>query len=667
MKYRKEKLANLFDDPLLLQFKAKIENRQKQAEKTEKRLTGDDLSLKEFANAHEYFGLHISDNEWVFREWAPNATDMYLVGDFSEWKECEQFRIEKIDPQKGIWETKIPIEKMEHKQLYKLHIYWDGGSGERIPAYARRVVQNDETKIFSAQIWEPDNKYIWSNPDFKPTDEPPIIYESHIGMAQEEEGVGTYEEFRKNVLPRIIDSGYNTVQIMALMEHPYYGSFGYHVSSFFAASSRFGTPEELKALIDEAHENGVNVIMDLIHSHAVKNENEGLARFDGTEYQYFHAGERGIHSAWDSRCFNYGKTEVMHFLLSNCKYWLDEFKIDGFRFDGITSMLYYDHGLGTDFMGYDHYFDESVDEDALTYLTLANKLIHEVKQNAITVAEDVSGMPGLGAPRKDGGIGFDFRLALGVPDFWFELVKNIPDENWFMDHMFYELTNRRQDEKTISYVECHDQAIVGSKTMAFELMDASMYSSMNNESEDIVVDRGIALHKMMRLITISTAGGGYLNFMGNEFGHPEWIDFPREGNNWSYQYARRQWSLRDNGSLRYKGLGDFDRDMVRTIRKYDVIEQKINKLYAHNDNQILVYKRGVLVFVFNFNPKDSFTDYFVTVPQGDYNLILDSDKTEYGGQGRIQQDQFIKSCLEMEKDGIKLYIPSRTAMILRKN
>jgi 1,4-alpha-glucan branching enzyme len=667
MKYRCEKRAKLLDDQLLVPFKGKIDWRKNRANETEQRLTGGKITLKDFASAHEYFGLHKSDEGWVFREWAPHAKAMYLVGDFSDWREMEEFNVSKVDVSRGVWEIKIPNGKISHGQHYKLHIYWNEGFGERIPAYARRVVQNDETKVFSAQVWDPKEQYVWEYPDYKPTSDALLIYETHIGMAQEAEAVGTFEEYRKNILPRVIKSGYNTIQIMALMEHPYYGSFGYHVSSFFAPSSRFGTSEELKALIDEAHANGINVIMDLIHSHAVKNEDEGIAKFDGTEHQYFHGGVRGEHSAWDSKCFDYGKTEVLHFLLSNCSYWIDEFKIDGFRFDGITSMLYYDHGLGTDFVGYDHYFDDSVDEDAVTYLTLANKVIHETKSTAITIAEDVSGMPGLGADINDGGIGFDFRLSLGIPDFWFEIVKKTSDDTWNMDQMFFELTNRRKDEKTISYVECHDQAIVGSKTMAFELMDANMYKYMDNDSQDLTVDRGIALHKMLRLITSSTSGGGYLNFMGNEFGHPEWIDFPREGNGWSYKYAKRQWNLRDNALLKYKGLGDFDADMVKCIGDFHIIEQYIDKCYSHNDEKILVYKRGALVFIYNFNPTKSFNNHFVTIPKGSYNLILDTDRIEYGGYGRIQSDQYIKTVSKNEQIGLSLYIPSRTALILRKN
>lgn len=664
MKHQKDEVQNLLDDPYLKPFEHKIEERKKRAEETEKELT-QNKNLTDFASGHEYFGLHKDESGWVFREWAPNATEIYLVGDFSAWEENEDFKLTKIDENRGVWEQRFSYNKLNHKDFYKLHVYWDGGDGERIPAYARRVVQDPETKLFAAQVWDPDTHYEWENKNFKPNFSAPIIYETHIGMAQEKEGIGTYEEFRKNILPRIVEAGYNTIQIMALMEHPFYGSFGYQVSSFFAPSFRFGTPEELKKLVDEAHKNGLAVIMDLVHSHAVKNALEGLSMFDGTQYQYFHDGERGVHSAWDSRCFNYGKTEVIHFLLSNCQYWIDEFNMDGFRFDGITSMLYKDHGLGKDFGSYENYFDESVDEDAVTYLILANKLIHTVKPHAITIAEDVSGMPGVGAPTEEGGLGFDYRLSLGTPDYWFKLVKNTADEYWDVDEMYHKLTDRRPEEKTIDYVECHDQAIVGSKTMAFELMDADMYDSMEVSQENLVVDRGIALHKMMRLATIAACGGGYLNFMGNEFGHPEWIDFPREGNDWSFKHARRQWSLRDNPNLKYHYLADFDKDMINLIKDNHIVDYKLIYSFSHRKDQILAFQRKDFIFIFNFHPTKAEADYLINLPEGKYELILNSDDQKYGGHGRVEPNQVFETFTENGNKGIKLYIPNRTALVLR--
>ena len=629
-------------------------------------------SLTDFANGHEYYGLHKLSKGWVFREWAPNATEIYLVGDFNGWQETERYRATRIEGT-GNWELRLSEKAITHGDLYKMHVYWNGGRGERIPAWVRRVVQDEQTGIFSAQVWQPEHAYEWSKKKFKPNTSPLLIYECHIGMGQDAEKVGSYTEFKELVLPRIIDDGYNCIQIMAIQEHPYYGSFGYHVSSFFAASSRFGTPEELKSLIDEAHKHGVAVIMDIVHSHAVKNEVEGLGNLAGDPNQFFYPGERREHPAWDSLCFDYGKDEVIHFLLSNCKYWLEEFHFDGFRFDGVTSMLYYSHGLGEAFTNYGDYFNGHQDDNAICYLTLANKLIHEVNPKAITIAEEVSGMPGLAARIDDGGYGFDYRMAMNIPDFWIKTIKELSDENWKPSSIFWEVKNRRSDERTISYCESHDQALVGDKTIVFRLIDADMYWHFKKGDENGVAHRGIALHKMIRLVTAAAINGGYLNFMGNEFGHPEWIDFPREGNGWSYKYARRQWNLVDNKELDYHYLGDFDKQMLRVIKsEKDFIKTPVQEIWHNDSDQVLAFMRGDLVFVFNFNPTTSFTDYGFLVPTGAYNVVLNSDASEFGGNNLADDSvthltNYDPLYVAERKEWLKLYIPARSAVVLRKN
>ena len=629
-------------------------------------------SLTDFANGHEYYGLHKLSKGWVFREWAPNATEIYLVGDFNGWQETERYRAKRIEGT-GNWELRLSEKAITHGDLYKMHVYWNGGRGERIPAWVRRVVQDEQTGIFSAQVWQPEHAYEWSKKKFKPNTSPLLIYECHIGMGQDAEKVGSYTEFKELVLPRIIDDGYNCIQIMAIQEHPYYGSFGYHVSSFFAASSRFGTPEELKSLIDEAHKHGVAVIMDIVHSHAVKNEVEGLGNLAGDPNQFFYPGERREHPAWDSLCFDYGKDEVIHFLLSNCKYWLEEFHFDGFRFDGVTSMLYYSHGLGEAFCNYGDYFNGHQDDNAICYLTLANKLIHEVNPKAITIAEEVSGMPGLAARIDDGGYGFDYRMAMNIPDFWIKTIKEQSDENWKPSSIFWEVKNRRSDERTISYCESHDQALVGDKTIVFRLIDADMYWHFKKGDENGVAHRGIALHKMIRLVTAAAINGGYLNFMGNEFGHPEWIDFPREGNGWSYKYARRQWNLVDNKELDYHYLGDFDKQMLKVIKsEKDFIKTPVQEIWHNDSDQVLAFMRGDLVFVFNFNPTTSFTDYGFLVPTGAYNVVLNSDASEFGGNNLADDSvthltNYDPLYVAERKEWLKLYIPARSAVVLRKN
>lgn len=667
-----KKTLNLIkNDPWLEPYSKAIEGRYEQAVSKENELTdGGKTTLSDFATGYLYFGLHRTEKGWVFREWAPNATHIYMVGDFNNWQENENYRLQK--KQNGVWEINLKENSLKHGDLYKLIVYWEGGQGERIPAWTTRVVQDEVTKIFSAQVWAPEKPYQFKKKAFKPSTDPLLIYECHIGMAQQEEKVGTYNEFREKILPRIIADGYNCIQIMAIQEHPYYGSFGYHVSSFFAASSRFGTPDELKQLIDEAHSKGIAVIMDIVHSHAVKNEVEGLGNFAGDPHQYFYEGGRREHPAWDSLVFDYGKNEVMHFLLSNCKFWMEEYKFDGFRFDGVTSMLYYSHGLGEAFVTYDDYFNGHQDDNAICYLTLANKLIHQVNPQAITVAEEVSGMPGLAAKFEDGGYGFDYRMAMNIPDYWIKTIKEKIDEDWKPSSIFWEVSNRRKDEKTISYTESHDQALVGDKTVIFRLIDADMYWHMQKGDENYRVHRGIALHKMIRLITATTINGGYLNFMGNEYGHPEWIDFPREGNRWSHKYARRQWDLVDNQNLSYHYLGDFDKAMISLIKSVKGFQATDLVEIWHNDgDQILAYKREDMVFVFNFSPVKSYTDYGFLVTPGTYEVILNTDNTLFGGNGL--SDDSVKHFTihdplykEAGKEWLKLYIPARTAMVLKR-
>ena len=657
-------------DAWLEPFAQIIEGRHNRVLNKIKELTGGKSTLSDFASGYLYFGLHRTKNGgWVLREWAPNAKDIYIIGDFSEWKELEKYRLKNLG--NGVWEVKLKKEDLHHMDIYKLSVHWNGGKGERIPAWATRVVQDEETYIFSAQVWSPEEPYKFSKKKFTPKSDNLLIYECHIGMAQDQERVGTYNEFREKVLPRVAALGYNAIQIMAIQEHPYYGSFGYHVSSFFAASSRFGTPDELKALIDEAHKLGIAVIMDIVHSHAVKNELEGLGRYDGSYNQFFYEGDRREHPAWDSLCFDYGKNEVIHFLLSNCKYWMEEYKFDGFRFDGVTSMLYYDHGLGKAFGSYNDYYDGGQDDNALTYLTLANLLIHEVNPKAITIAEEMSGMPGLALSFEKGGMGFDYRMAMGIPDYWIKMIKEKRDEDWSPSGIYWELTNRRADEKTVSYAESHDQALVGDKTIIFRLIDDQMYWHMSKDDDNMVVERGVALHKMIRLVTLATNGGAYLNFMGNEFGHPEWIDFPRQGNNWSYKYARRQWDLVDREDLKYCYLNEFDKQMIETIKSVTKFSTApIVKIWDNNNDQVLAFMRKDLLFVFNFSPVNSYSGYGLIVPRGSYVTEITTDDAEFGGFNRIDKsiehftlpDPLYK---KYRKEWLKLYLPARTAQVLR--
>lgn len=653
------------EDKLLKPFAGIIEKRHQQVLAMEREFTYRTTRLSDSCNSYLYYGLHRTNEGWVFREWAPNATAIYLLGEFNDWRKHPDYALTKVGD--GNWEIKLPLGALAHEMFYRLLVEWNGGSGERLPSHVRRVIQDEYTKIYSAQVWDPLNPYQMRHERPKRTDYP-LIYEAHIGMSTEHRRVSTFTEFRLFVLPRIVDLGYNTIQLMAVQEHPYYGSFGYQVANFFAVSSRFGTPDELKALIDTAHSMGIRVIMDIVHSHAVNNEEEGLSRFDGSYDQYFYPGERGYHPLWGSRCFDYGKHEVLNFLLSNCKYWLEEFRFDGYRFDGITSMLYWDHGINKDFTEYSLYYDGNQDESAITYLALANRVIHQVDPEAITIAEDMSGMPGVASPLEYGGMGFDYRMNMGTPDYWIKLLKEKRDEEWHVGDLFYELTNKREEERTISYAESHDQALVGDKTIFFRLVDKAIYTSMSVFDKSVIIDRGMSLHKMIRLVTIGTAADGYLNFMGNEWGHPEWIDFPREGNGWSYDHARRLWSLVDDENLRFRFLNVFDKSMIQMVNDTRVFHWRPEPLVRDNERQVLIFTRGDYLFVFNFNPEKSFPDYVFDAPSGKYTMILNTDNRNFDGLGRIDEKiEHFTRYVSPGRGQLSLYIPARTGFVLKRS
>ena len=660
-------------DPWLSPYRGDIEMRMAKYEETRAALTcGGRVSLAEFANGHHFYGFHKEQGRWRYREWAPAAESLHLMGDFNGWNRGSH----PLAPDgKGNWEIVLQGESaLPHESRVKVRVTSRGVSRDRIPLYARRVVQDYSTNDFSAQIWDPPRAFAWRSAAPPPSGAP-VIYEAHIGMAQNREGVGTYAEFAENVLPRIKAGGYDTVQIMALAEHPYYASFGYQVANFFAPSSRFGTPDELRALIDEAHRLGLRVLMDLVHSHAATNVNEGINEFDGTQAQFFRLGAHGSHEAWGTLLFNYGKHEVIHFLLSNVKYWLEEFRLDGFRFDGVTSMAFLDHGLGAAFDNYGKYFTPNTDFEALVYMQLANSLIHEMRPDALTVAEDMSGYPGMCLPIGAGGIGFDCRLAMGVPDFWVGTLKTRSDEQLDLRKMWHELTTRRPQERNIGYCESHDQALVGDKTIMFWLADKDMYDGMSMDAENVNIDRAVALHKMIRFVTLTLAGEGYLNFIGNEFGHPEWIDFPREGNGWSYAHAKRRWDLADRDDLRYRRLLEFDQAMISFAKENGVFgATDLLNLWVDDAGKLLAYRKAGLVFLLNFNPTRSFEGYELPLPHGTppgsrWAVAFDSDGARFGGHGRICGEAGYAAIDLMEKHGnvgLKIYSPSRTAMALRR-
>ncbi|XP_032401297.1 1,4-alpha-glucan-branching enzyme [Xiphophorus hellerii] len=630
--------------------------------------------VDQFTRSYRSFGVQrLPDNSLFFKEWAPAAEALFLTGEFNGW---DKFSYPYSKKEFGKWELTIPPKPdnspaVDHHTKLKVVVHTkDGDRIYRISPWAKYVTREEKSVIYDWVHWDPPQPYVHIHP--RPKKPKSLrIYEAHVGIGSPEPKIASYKNFTHNVLPRIKDLGYNCIQLMAIMEHAYYASFGYQITSFFAASSRYGTPDELKEMVDVAHSMGIVVLLDVVHSHASKNTEDGLNAFDGSDSCFFHSPPRGEHTLWDSRLFNYASWEVLRFLLSNLRWWMEEYCFDGFRFDGITSMLYHHHGIGTGFSGdYNEYFGLQVDEESLVYLMLSNHILHSLYPDCITIAEEVSGMPALCRRVEEGGLGFDYRLAMAIPDKWIQILKELKDEEWDIGNIVFTLTNRRYGEKCIAYAESHDQALVGDKTLAFWLMDKEMYTNMSTlVPMSHIIDRGMQLHKMIRLLTHGLGGEGYLNFMGNEFGHPEWLDFPREGNNQSYHYARRQFNLLDMDHLRYCQLYAFDRDMNRTEDKYGWLAAQPAYVSAkHEGDKVIVFDRANVLFIFNFHPNKSFQDYRVGVEApGKYKIKLDSDEVQYGGHGRLDHntDFFTEpQPFNGRSNSMLVYIPCRTAIVL---
>ncbi|KAK3445557.1 hypothetical protein EUGRSUZ_A01533 [Eucalyptus grandis] len=659
-------------DSLLLGYREHLDYRFGQYRKMREAIDKYEGGLEAFSRGYEKFGFTRSADGITYREWAPGAKWAALIGDFNNWNPNADVMTRN---EFGIWEIFLPNNAdgspaIPHGSRVKIRMDTPSGLKDSIPAWIKFSIQAPGEIPYNGIYYDPPDemKYVFKHSRPKRPNSL-RIYETHVGMSSTEPVINTYANFRDEVLPRIKRLGYNAVQIMAIQEHSYYASFGYHVTNFFAPSSRFGTPDDLKSLIDKAHELGLLVLMDIVHSHASNNVLDGLNMFDGTDSHYFHSGSRGYHWMWDSRLFNYGSWEVLRYLLSNARWWLEEYRFDGFRFDGVTSMMYTHHGLQVAFTGnYNEYFGFATDVDAVIYLMLVNDLIHGLFPEAVTIGEDVSGMPTFCIPVQDGGVGFDYRLHMAIADKWIEMLKK-RDEDWRMGDITHTLTNRRWLEKCVSYAESHDQALVGDKTIAFWLMDKDMYDFMALDRPSTpVIDRGIALHKMIRLITMGLGGEGYLNFMGNEFGHPEWMDFPREGNGFSYDKCRRRFDLGDAEYLRYRGMQEFDQAMQHVEEAYGFMTSEHQYISRKDEgDRVIVFERGNLVFVFNFHWNNSYTDYHVgCLKPGKYKIVLNSDDALFGGYSRIDPLAEFFTFEEWYDDrpsSFLVYAPSRTAIV----
>ncbi|KAK9673873.1 hypothetical protein RND81_12G195300 [Saponaria officinalis] len=556
---------------------------------------------------------------------------------------------------------------LQHGSKYRVYFNTPDGPLERIPAWATYVRLDGDGNQPCAVHWDPSPEcaHKWKNNSPK-RPKSLRIYECHVGISGSDPKVSSFLEFTEKVLPRVKDLGYNAIQLFGVIEHKDYFTAGYRVTNMYAVSSRFGTPEDFKRLVDEAHGLGLLVFLDIVHSYSAADEMVGLSLFDGTNDCYFHTGKRGHHKYWGTRIFKYGDVDVLQFLLSNLRWWIEEYHIDGFQFHSLPSMMYTHNGFATFTGDFEEYCNQYVDRDALLYLILANDILHFLHPNIITIAEDATLYPGLCEPSSQGGLGFDYYVNLAAPEMWLSFLENVPDNEWSMSKIVTTLMgNKIYTNKMLLYAENHSQSISGGRSFAEILFGTEVGS---NEASKLL--RGTSLHKVIRLITFTIGGSAYLNFMGNEFGHPKRVEFPTSNNNFSFELASRRWDLLSDQGLHQK-LFHFDQDMMKLDQKEKVLSRGLpNVHHVNDDTMVISYTRGPLLFIFNFHPTDSYERYSVGVDEaGEYQMILNSDEEKYSGQGAINADQYFQRSIRKRIDGfqncLQLPLPSRSAQVYK--
>jgi 1,4-alpha-glucan branching enzyme len=665
--------ANPLEDATLAAYRDFLERRARRFTGELKRIVAAYGSLRAYAALHTNLGIHKirrTDGtfSWRLREYMPNAEDLWLTTDRLNFQRHASYRFRRLE--NGVFQLSLPEDALAHGTYMELRVKPrkrgpEQGALRRVPAFATWVEQDAVLPSqWCARLWAPEKPYRFRHR--RPAKAVfPRIYEAHVGMAQsalarQGQSVGSYRDFAADMLPRIRDAGYTAVQLMGILEHPLYRSYGYQVSSYFAPSSRFGTPDEFRGLVDAAHGLSLMVILDIPHGHACANTEQGIAAYDGSRYLF-----SGEHNQWGTPSFDYAQEMTRRFLLSNCRYWLEEFRVDGFRFDAVGNMIYADHGVDDDFshVGRCFYGGNGLpraDENGELYLCLANALIRRIRPQALSIAEEFSGMPGLTCPPKEGGLGFDYRFAMGIPDYWEKCIESPRD----MGSLWYETTNHRPYDRTVSYVECHDQCINGHDAMIWRLIGKDMYDYMAVFTDNWNTSRGLAFYRLMRLVTLCTADAGYLNFMGDEFGHPEWLD--------DESRAHRQWHLAGRADLKYAGLAAWDRAQMTLVagRLPDFQQQPLFR-FIHEDDRILAFERGRLLFVFNFHELQAKTNLLFAVTPGKYVERLSSDETAFAGKGNLcvgvpPVEHFTRVLDHRHEQDVSLYLPPMTALVLHR-
>ena len=597
--------------------------------------------------AYEFLGCHFNAKagEATFRTWAPNAQAIHLVGDFNNWQEGKTPMIRISDS--GIWEVVVTGVSVE--QRYKFSIV--ASNGERI-LKADPFAFHSETDEKTASIICDLGTYKWGDQTWQKAkedlfDKPVNIYELHLGSWQRGENgeILTYAQIAMRLIPYIKEMHYTHIELMPVMEHPYGGSWGYQVCGFYAPTSRYGTPHDLMRFIDLCHQSGIGVILDWVPAHFPKDAH-GLYEFDGTPLYECQGDDRKEHPEWGTRCFDYGRTEVQSFLVSNAVFWLDIYHADGLRVDAVSSMLYLDYGRKPG-QWFPNTQGNNKNLDAVSFLQKLNLAVFKYHPYTMMIAEESTAWPMVTKPPQDGGLGFNFKWNMGWMN---DMLEYITIDPLFRKDVHNKLTFSFYYAFSENFILpiSHDEVVHGKK---------SLLDKMPGNYEMKFAGLRAFLGYMM------THPGKKLTFMGTEFGQfKEWayddsldwhlLEYEQHKKMHNYVKALNKFYL-DTPAL---WEIDYSWDGFSWISDSDSMQNIIVFTRTNEDGERIIS-------LINFAPVKR-DDYRIGVPEaGIYEEAFNSDAVEFGGEGNTNNNlQTEEIDMHGFKQSLNLTVPPMSAI-----
>ncbi|MBE7033566.1 MAG: 1,4-alpha-glucan branching protein GlgB [Ruminococcaceae bacterium] len=587
---------------------------------------------------------------YSFAVWAPNAQSVSVVGDFNGW----DTESHPMNPQgsSGVWHCFI--KGIKDGQCYKYFIRCkDGSAIYKADPYARYSQLPPETASViyddSGFNWE-DKKWMDNRKKTAPYAKPMLIYEMHLGSwrTHPDGSLKNYREIADELCPYLNEMGYTHVELMPLTEFPFDGSWGYQVTGYFSATSRYGTPKDLMYFVNKCHESGISVIMDWVPAHFPRDAH-GLAKFDGTPIYEYPNPLKGEHKEWGTLVFDYGRKEVVSFLMSSAFYWLDMFHIDGLRVDAVSSMLYLDYGR-EEYMPNKYGGKENL--EAIEFLQNLNIAAFSEYPNILMIAEESTAWPSVTKPVSDGGLGFNFKWNMGWMN---DMLRYMSMDPYFRKDNHNLLTFSMMYAFSENYILplSHDEVVHGKCSLVEKM------SGLYGQKFDSL--RAFFMYKMAH-------PGKKLLFMGGEIAqfiewryyeqlewhlleqdsHKKFHEFMRQLNHF-YKDSKPMWEIEDSwDGFEWINADDRDRSVVSFVRR----GRK---------------KTDEIIVVCNFTPVE-YRDYVVGVPRsGTYAPVLSSDDMEFGGGGRkIKPTSAKKKPLNSMPYSITVDIPPMSAVYLKR-